>query len=111
MLSLNDKQSCADFMCGSLDHSATWRRVLQEKYPHDDRNGRAAGILDSIADETPDLADEDWLRLRPYFRWDSPVFKNAVSQASRDVAFKTRIRTLHDFVSRVVGILSAPVTA
>jgi hypothetical protein len=108
---LNDKQSCADNICSNLNQSSIWRRGLQAKYPNDTRNGKAAVILDSLADETNDLTDADWLRLRPYYRWDSLIWADALSLASRHVAFKTRIRTLTAFVNHLVGILSESVVA
>jgi hypothetical protein len=103
---INDKQSCADNISANLNQSSIWRRGLQAKYPTDPRNGKAAAILDSLADETNDLTDEDWRRLKPYFRWDSLVWMEALSLASRHVAFKSRVKTLPAFVNHFVGILA-----
>jgi hypothetical protein len=102
---INDKQSCIDNLCGSLNRSAIWRRGLEAKWP-DPRNGKAAIVLDSLADETNDLSEEDWKRLKPYYRWDSTTFADALSLASRHVAFKSRVKTLPAFVNHFVGILA-----
>jgi hypothetical protein len=103
---LNDKQSCADNICANLNQSSIWRRGLQAKYPNDPRNGKAAAILDTLADETNDLTDEAWQQLKPYYRWDSTVWADALSLASRHVAFKSRLRSLPSFVNHFVGILA-----
>jgi hypothetical protein len=102
----DDKQSCADNLCGSFARSAIWRRGLEAKYPNDPRNGRAADTLDRLADETNDLTDEAWLELKPYYSWSSPTWSDAVSLASRRVEFQRNVKTLPAYVDQLVGILS-----
>src|SRR5258708_2340047 len=103
-MTINNKQTCQDNLCGSFTRSASWRRGLQAKYPGDPRNGRAATTLDRLADETNDLSDEHWLELKPYFKWASGEWSDAVSLASRRVEFQRNVKTLDDYVNQLVGI-------
>jgi hypothetical protein len=107
---INNKQSCIDSLCGSLNRTAIWRRGLEAKWP-DPRNGKAAIVLDNLADETNNLNVEDWLRLKPYFRWDSLAWRDTLALASRNVGFKTRVRNLPAFVNHFVDLLSQSVAA
>jgi hypothetical protein len=105
-MTINNKQSCIDSLCGSFTRSAIWRRGLQAKYPNDTRNGQAASTLDNLAAETNDLTEEAWLELKPYFNWSCGRWSDAVSLASRRVEFQRNVKTLPAYVNQLVGILS-----
>jgi hypothetical protein len=105
-MTINNKQSCIDNLCGSLTRTAIWRRGLQAKYPNDPRNGRAAETLEKIAGETNDLTDEAWSALSQFYSWSSVTWADAVSLASRHVEFQRNVRTFPAFVSNLVNILS-----
>jgi hypothetical protein len=53
-MTINNKQSCIDSLCGNLTRSAIWRRGLQAKY-NDPRNGKAAETLASFCRETAEF--------------------------------------------------------
>src|ERR1700680_3060183 len=100
----NSKQYCIDSLSGSLKRTASWRRSLQNRYP-DPRNERAAIRLDQLSIEANNLTDEAWLELQKFYAWDSWIWSDAVSAASRQVEFRN-VNTLPAFVNTLVGILS-----
>jgi hypothetical protein len=101
----NNKQNCIDSLNGSLTRTANWRRSLQQKYPNDFRNGRAAEALHKLAGETNGLTDHAWSELRPFYNWSSPTWSEAVSAAARKVGFHN-VNTLSDFAKTLLDILS-----
>jgi hypothetical protein len=103
----SNKQICIDDLSAGMKRSANWRRGLQAKFPDDSRNGRAAERLDRLASEISDLSDESWKRLEQHYNWASAKWSDAVSQASRQVAFRN-VDDLPAFVERLVSILSQP---
>jgi hypothetical protein len=104
-MTINNKQSFIDSLCGNLTRSAIWRRGLQAKY-NDPRNGKAAETLDRPAEETNDLTDEAWLQLKAYFNWSCPRWSDAVSLASRRVEFQRNVKTLPAYVNHLAEILA-----
>jgi hypothetical protein len=108
MISKN-KQDCIYDLSSSILRSEKWRRQLEVKY-HDPRNGRAAERLNQLAIEIGDLTDEQFSELKPFYSWSSPTWSEAVSQTSRLVEFRN-VRTLPEFLSSLVGILSQPTVA
>jgi hypothetical protein len=109
MIISNNKQNCIYDLSSSILRSEKWRRQLEVKY-HDPRNGRAAERLNKLAAEITDLTDEQYAELKPFYSWSSSTWSEAVSATSRLVEFRN-VRTLPEFVSSLVGILSQSVAA
>jgi hypothetical protein len=101
---INNKQDCIRDLSNSLARSANWRRGLQAKY-NDPRNGRAAEILDQLANDATSLSDEAWSELAPFYNWTSVTWSESVSAASRHVEFRN-VNTLPSLIDTLVGILS-----
>jgi hypothetical protein len=104
MIISNNKQNCIYDLSNSIQRSEKWRRQLEVKY-HDPRNGRAAERLNQLAAEISDLTDDQYSELKPFYSWSSPTWSEAVSATSRLVEFRN-VRTLSEFLSSLVGILS-----
>jgi hypothetical protein len=105
----NNRANCIEDMSASVRRTAIWRRSLQVKYP-DPRNGRAADTLDRLANELPDMTDEEFSQLSPHYNWASGRWSDAVSATSRLVGYRG-VDTVPVFVNRLVGILSQSVAA
>ena len=105
MFNNGNKQNCIDSLSGSITRTANWRRSLQQIYPSDFRNGRAAEALQRLAGETNSLTDYAWSELQPFYNWSSPTWSEAVSAAARKVGFHN-VNTLPAFTETLVGILS-----
>jgi hypothetical protein len=102
---INDKNDCIASLNACLTRTANWRRGLQAKYSDDVRNGRAADLLDKMADEANDMNDEVWELFKPYFNWTSGRWSDAVSQVARLVAFRN-VNTFSAFTRILTNILS-----
>src|ERR1700742_313036 len=99
MISLKDKQDCAELLARILDRTSNWRRKTAEKYSTDPRNARAAEMLDRLVADSVALSDDEWEALRPHCcGWDSQSFHQAVSQAAKLVGFAHRNVGLDSFV-------------
>jgi hypothetical protein len=98
------KSNCIEDMSASIKRSAAWRRNLQAKYP-DPKNGRAADKLDRLASDLKEMNNEDWLALKPFYKWSSGKWSEAVSETSRCVGYRG-VETVSEFVSHLAGILS-----
>jgi hypothetical protein len=107
----SNKAYCIENLTGSMTRSASWRRLLQTRYPDDPRNGRAADKLEQLAIETKNLSDEAFSELAPFYHWSSVQWSEAVSAASRQVGFRSNVSTLPAFTETLVGILSEQNTA
>jgi hypothetical protein len=104
MIISNNKQNRVYDLSNSILRSEKWRRQLEVKY-HDPRNGRAADRLNQLATEITGLTDEQYAELKPFYNWSSSTWSDAVSATSRFVEFRN-VRTLPEFISSLVGILS-----
>jgi hypothetical protein len=83
-----------------LGQTAAWRRNLARKFPDDPRNGRAAARLDSLSQSNgSDIQADTWAALEPYF--ETQKLHDAVSEAGRDVGFRSRPAGLDHFLSTV----------
>lgn len=104
---INSKQNCIDSLSEGLSRTANWRRNMQERYPSDVRNGKAADRLHQMAAESGDLSDEAWEELRPFYSWCSEPWSEAVSKAGRLVEFSRAVRTFPALIDNLIGILSS----
>lgn len=109
MIISSNKQNCIDSLSGSLTRTANWRRGLDARY-NDYRNGKAAKALQELAGETPNLTDQAWSKLEPFYNFVSPTWSEAVSAAARKVGFHN-VNTFPAFTETLVGILSEQNTA
>jgi hypothetical protein len=103
---INSKRDCSESIARSITRTAGWRRGLQAKYPHDNRLGQAAEQLDRLADEATDLTDDQFAALQPFYSWNSEIWSDGVSKASRLVVFQKTVRSFPAYVENLVGILS-----
>jgi hypothetical protein len=101
-----EKTDCIDALDFGLNRTGAWRQRMALKHPLDQRNARAAELLAKLANETPALSNDDWLRLKPHSGWANERFREAISDAARAVGFQHRITDLPSFVGRLVRVLS-----
>jgi hypothetical protein len=111
MFENENKIDCIDSLIFGLSRTRDWRRSTAAKYPSDPRNIRAVECLSSLANESSQLSEADWLRLQKHFGWASESWREAVSQTARLVGFKHKIKDLPSFVEHLLEVLSQPVAA
>jgi hypothetical protein len=99
---LNDKQDCIESIARILEQTAAWRRKTAAKYPDDNRNTKAAEMLDKLAIDAASLTDEQFTDLQPHFGWSSQIWRDGLVSAARMVGFAHRNTNLTSFVRTVV---------
>jgi hypothetical protein len=82
-----------------LAGSQRWRDGLASKFPDDIRNRHAAQELGRLAADD-NVSSETLTAVAPYA--DTPEFHDAVSLAARDVFFRSKPKTLDDFLKLVL---------
>jgi len=75
-------------------------------YPNDARNPAAAKSLFDLASQADDISDPVWNSLRPFFNPKNSRYSEAVSQACRDVGFRTNPRDFNDFALTILDVLA-----
>jgi hypothetical protein len=89
-----------------LGHTAAWRTAMAEKFPDDKRNRRAAETLTELSQaDGREISAETWTALAPHL--ESPALRDSVSEAARDCGFRSRPKTLDEFVQNIVRKLGA----
>jgi hypothetical protein len=81
-----------------LSQTATWRRGLCERYPHDPRNAPAAAALDSLA-AGGDVNAATWDAIEPHFN--SQMFDAILNDCGRDVGFRTSPKSFNGLLVAV----------
>jgi hypothetical protein len=99
---LNDKQDCIESIARILESTSAWRRKKAAEWPADQRNEKAAEMLDQLAKDCASLTDEHWNEFTPHFGWSSQNWREAVVQAAKMVGFAHRGKTFESFVRTVV---------
>jgi hypothetical protein len=73
---LNDKQDCIESIARILEQTSAWRRKTAAKFPGDERNTKAAEMLDQLAtdaaklnDDHPTRTDRTSVYTCPFVRW------------------------------------------
>jgi alkylhydroperoxidase family enzyme len=108
---LNDKQDCIDSIVRILEQTSAGRRKTAAKFPGDERNTKAAKLLDQLAIEAASLTDEQFSDLRPHFGWSSQIWRDGLVQAARSVGFAHRKTNFASFVRSIVRQLPLRVAA
>jgi hypothetical protein len=106
IMSNSNKEACSYSLSTSLSRTCEWRGTMKVKFPNDPRNEKAQATLARIAGETDNLTSEEWDSLKDHYDWSSGVWADAISLASRRVEFRHDVRTFHEFVNQLIGILS-----
>jgi hypothetical protein len=99
---LNDKQDCIESIARILEQTSAWRRATAAKFPDDERNTKAAGMLDQLAIDAATLSDGQWTDLQKHFGWASQTWRDGLVQAARSVGFAHRNSSFDSFVRTVV---------
>jgi hypothetical protein len=102
-MKMETSEDCLNSILTELDRTRIWRTKLQDKYPADTRNSRAAGMLAKIA--AGNFAEEQFEALKPYYRWDSPQWREVLGQAARSVGFQRNVPNMHALVECLVCLL------
>jgi hypothetical protein len=100
------KNECVTSIVQGLQAAAKWRAVTGNRFPDDPRNARAVAKLTKLATEMPDMPDELWEQLRPHYHWASLKWRDALSQAARQVGFVYPSPSLKLFLSNLVCLLN-----
>ena len=66
----------------------------------------AAETLNKLAADAAGMTDEQYLSLKEFFNWESLPWRNAVSQATRQVGFHNRSKDFGAFVRSLLHELS-----
>jgi hypothetical protein len=111
MIIEKEKFDCTESLTAGLLKGSRWREKLADQYPLDTRNAKAAKMLAKLADETPTLSDSYWQLLKPYFNSDPIRWRDALSNASRQVGFSYGKTGFPYFVRGLISILNESVAA
>jgi hypothetical protein len=104
---MNDenKNDCIDSIVRVLERTEAWRKGISANF-NDPRNLRAAETLNKLAADAAGMTEEQYLSLKEFFDWESLSWRNAVSQATRQVGFHNRSKDFGAFVRSLVHELS-----
>jgi hypothetical protein len=83
-----NKDDCIQSIAFGLNRTALWRDKIFDRYG-DQRNVWASKALKKLAGDTPGLSEESWAQLQPHYDWGSERWREAISQAARQVGFTT----------------------
>ncbi|MBR1204489.1 MULTISPECIES: hypothetical protein [unclassified Bradyrhizobium] len=72
--------------------TSSWRQVKQKNFPQDPRNDRAAQRLLELESQI-EITDQMWERIAPFYNESDSHFLAAVTDANRDVCFRTHPAT------------------
>jgi hypothetical protein len=100
-----EKSDCIESLFTGLTKASRWRRKLVDQYT-DPRNAHAAKVLAKLADEAPSLSDAYWEVLKPHFHSNPARWREALSQATRQVGFVHKKTSFPFFVRNLIGLLS-----
>jgi hypothetical protein len=90
-----------------LTKAHAWRRQQATLFPNDaSRNEKAAARLFDLAEQTNDISDDIWNRIKPFFNAGDTHYHESVSLCCRQVGFRTNPRTFDDFVLAVIDCLA-----
>jgi hypothetical protein len=103
---LNDKQDCTESIARILEQTSAWRKRTAAKFPGDQRNIKAAEMLDKLAIDVANLTGEQFTDLQPYFGWSSQTWRFALVEAARLVGFAHKSGSFDAFIRLVVRQLS-----
>lgn len=107
----NEKIDCVDSLIFGLNRTAQWRKKKAVQFPPDPRNARAADCLLKLATDASELSDGAWSQLQPHCGWANERWREAISQAARQVGFAHKIKDLSSFVKHLLDVLSQPSVA
>jgi hypothetical protein len=110
MIIEKDKSDAVESLFTGLTKASRWRRKLVDQYT-DPRNARAAKRLAELADETSSLSDQYWEMLKPHFNSSPTRWREALSQATRQVGFVHKKTSFPFFVRILIGLLSESTVA
>jgi len=102
-----EKQDCAESISHRLTKTRAWRENLSTQYPDDERNLRAAASLAELAKEAAALSDETWEELKPFYKFDCFLWREAVSLTARRVGFQYGRATFPFLVRNLIRVLSS----
>lgn len=93
-----------DAIIANLDSTGRWRAKQAIKYPADARNTHAATELARLAETPFQQVDASlWEKLQPHLGTDA--LATAVNESSRSVAFRSKPKTVNDFLAHVLAEL------
>jgi hypothetical protein len=101
----DNKSECADSIVRMAERTSAWRGAISPNF-NDPRNIRAAETLDKLAVDAIAMTDDQFLLLKDHFDWDSLLWRNALSQASRQIGFHNRSKDFGAFVRALAHELS-----
>ena len=101
----NDKSDCIEAIVRAFERTAVWRKSICANY-RDNRNIRAADMLDKLAIDAAKMTDDEFLLLKDQFSWSSMAWRTALNNATRQVGFYNRSKDFGSFVKALVHELS-----
>src|SRR4051812_29019762 len=100
------KSDCLHFITRYLIRASDWRKVQAVRFPDDLRNERAAKELLRLATSAEEIGDHHWQELSRYFDPENEGWRELVSQAARDVAFRSHPQTFEAFVQTILDTVA-----
>jgi hypothetical protein len=102
------RRGCVDSIVVGLTKTSDFRLRKAKQYPDDHRNAAASESLKIMAKNASQLSDESWRLLQLYYAPDSKDWRDAICQATKDIGFSNKSRSVAYFIQRLIRILSQP---
>jgi hypothetical protein len=99
------KTDCIDTLAHGFYYREKWRNSKAILHPSDPRNQLAANLCSRFSDEVSKLSEEDWLRLKPHFKYADSAWRESVGEACRAVGFRHQIKSISTFVDFLILVL------
>jgi hypothetical protein len=100
-----NKTDCIESIVRGFERTSAWRKSISANF-NDPRNIRAAETLDKLAVDAAGMTDDQFASLQEHFNWASLPWRNAVSQATRQIGFHNRSKDFGSFVRALAHELS-----
>jgi hypothetical protein len=100
------KCGIAELIGHDIEATAHWRRECAERYPDNDRNSRAADLLEGFAGEIESFENSLLHRRLETYLTDPEEFTLVVNWVLRSVGFSFRPDSCEDLLNHLIDCLS-----
>jgi hypothetical protein len=90
----------------SLIGTGQWRQVQAVRFPDDPRNMRAAKALRHLAADASGIPADRWQQLRPFFGPADQRWRDALTQCTRDVGFRSYPASFAEFLDDLIDTMA-----
>jgi hypothetical protein len=99
------RRDCVDSIVLGLNKTGAFRARKANQYPDDPRNSRAIESLKKLANDADNLSDDEWSLLQLFYDPGSTIWRDAISQATKDVGFSNKSKSFPFFIRSLIRLL------